>query len=363
MQRLRFLLPIGLAVTTSLVACKKKETKPADPPKTTEPTPPPTTGSDGSGSAGGMAGGSAGSGSDGSAATPADANTTDSDLAAHVMMNLDEVKEWKPVPSLPAGATMTVLEGAPPFGPGKGFAFLLKFPKNYKIPPHTHLVSERVTVLSGSLQFGHGEKWDPKALKEVKQGGIVIVPAGHAHFVNTKTDVVVQLQGVGPWGIHYIDPKDDPRKPVPEKPADVAHDTDFEQDAVQMNLADIKWNPAPPSLPAGAQIAVIEGKPPFPGGKSFVFRLKMPDGYKIPVHHHMVTERVVVTSGTLKFGTGDKWDDKALKDVKAGGIAYMPREHKHFVQAKGETTVQLQGVGPWGIVYANPDEDPRNAKK
>jgi quercetin dioxygenase-like cupin family protein len=359
MHRLRFLLPIGLAVTAAFAGCKKKESKPADPPKT-EPTTP--TGSDGSAGSGGGMMGSAGSGSDGSAAAPADTNTTDSELT-HFMKNLDEYKEWKPVGSLPPGATMAILEGAPPFGPGKGFAFLLKFPKNYKIPPHTHLVTERVTVLSGALSFGHGDKWDDKALKEVKQGGIVIVPAGHSHFVHTKSDVVVQLQGVGPWGIHYIDAKDDPRKPVPEKPTDVKNETDYEQDAVQMNLADIKWNPAPPSVPPGAFIAVVEGKPPFGPGKSFVFRLKFPDGYKIPVHHHLVTERVVVTSGTLQFGTGDKWDDKALKDIKAGGVVYMPRDHKHFVKSKGETTVQVQGVGPWGIVYANPDEDPRNAKK
>lgn len=290
------------------------------------------------------------------------ANTTDADLT-HFMKNLAEFKEWKPVASLPAGAQMALVEGGPPFAEGKGFAFLLKFPKGYKIPPHTHLVTERVTVLSGALDFGHGEKWDKAALKEIKAGGVVIVPSGHAHFVSTKSDVIVQLQGVGPWGIHYIDPKDDPRKPVPEKPADAAHDTDSEIEATALNLADVKWNPGPPSLPAGAEIAVVEGKPPFPGGKSYVFRLKFPDGYKIPVHTHLVTERVVVTSGTLRFGMGDKWDDKALKDVKAGGLVYMPREHKHFVQAKGETTVQVQGVGPWGITYANPDEDPRNAKK
>jgi quercetin dioxygenase-like cupin family protein len=348
MHRLRLLLPIGFVVIATLAACKKKENKPAEPTPATDPnaaavTPPEPKPPE-------------------PVKPPEPTNTTDVDVTP-ARLNLEEHTEWKPVPSLPKGAQMAVLEGAPPFAEGKSFAFLLKFPKGYKVPPHTHAVTERVTVLSGSIHFGHGEKLDQKKGKHIKAGGIVLIPAGHAHYVWTTEEMVLQLQGVGPWGIYYIDPKDDPRQPAVAKPEGLKHDTDSDLESAEYNPADIKWNPGPASLPAGAEIAALEGAPPFGPGKSFVFRLKFPDGYKIPVHHHLVTERVNVLSGTLGFGMGDTWNDADLKPIKAGGVVYMPREHKHFVQAKGETVVQVQGVGPWGIVYANPDEDPRNAKK
>jgi quercetin dioxygenase-like cupin family protein len=337
------LLPIGVVVMSTFAACKKDK---AEPPKTEPPKPEPP-----------------------KAVEPPKpeppkaepTNMTDVKVD-HMRLNLDEHKEWKPVPSLPKGAQMVVLEGEPPFPEGKAFSFLLKFPKDYKIPPHTHLVTERVTVLSGALHFGHGEKFDKTKTKEMKAGGLVLIPAGHTHFVHTKGETVVQLQGVGPWGIYYVDPKEDPRQPAPAKPEKIDHATDSDLEATHVNVADVKWTPGPASLPAGSEIAALEGAPPFGPGKSFVFRLKFPNGYKIPVHHHLVTERVTVLSGNLKFGMGDKWNDADLKPIKAGGVVLMPREHKHYVQAEGETIVQLQGVGPWGIIYANPDEDPRTKK-
>lgn len=354
MHHVRILLALGLAGMTTTVACKKKE-------KPTEPSPQQTGTTSGSAPAGSAQDKPPEPPPAATPPAPAPTNTTDSEIPG-AMLNLDE-HTWKPNGSLPKGAEMAVLEGTPPFPEGKSFTVLLKFPAKYTIPPHTHLVTERVTVLSGVLGFGHGEKYDKSKLKELTAGGIVMVPAGHAHFVTTKEATVVQLQGVGPWGIFYIDPKDDPRQPAAVKPAQVDHPTDSEIQTTELNLADMKWNPAPPSIPAGAEIAVLEGTPPFGPGKSFVFRLKFPAGYKIPVHHHLVSERVTVLAGTLKFGMGDKWDDAAMKSLKAGGEILMPRDHKHFVQAEGETIVQLQGVGPWGIIYANPDEDPRNAKK
>jgi len=354
MHSLRLSLAIGLAVMTALAGCKKgnqSEPKATDKPPITEPPKPepprpepprpePPRPPE-----------------------PAEpANTTDATLTP-VRLNLEE-HTWKPVPALPKGAQMAVLEGEPPFPEGKSFAFLAKLPKDYQVPPHTHLLTERVTVLSGSLHFGHGEKLDKTKGKEIKAGGIMLIPAGHAHFVWTTGEVVIHVQGVGPWNIFYIDPKDDPRKPAPEKPATMDHPTDTDlADAVAYNMADIKWSPGPPSLPPGTERAVLEGTPPFGPGKSFVFRAKLPDGFKIPVNSHMVTARIVVLSGTLKHGLGDKWNDADMKAIKPGGVVYLPRGQKSFDQAQGETILQLQGVGPWDIIYANPDDDPRNKKK
>ena len=125
--------------------------------------------------------------------------------------------------------------------------------------------------------------------------------------------------------------------------------------------ADIKWKDGPPSLPKGARIAVLEGDPSKEG--PFVFRVKVPDGYRIPPHTHPKTERVTVISGTFNLGMGEKFDDKAGRAMPAGTYGYWPAGMKHFVWVKGETIVQFHGMGPWSIQYVNPEDDPHRKKE
>jgi quercetin dioxygenase-like cupin family protein len=126
-------------------------------------------------------------------------------------------------------------------------------------------------------------------------------------------------------------------------------------------VTEIKWQDGPASLPKGAQIAVLEGNPSKEG--PFVFRVKVPDGYRIPPHTHPKTERVTVISGTFNIGMGGKFDEKATKPMQAGTYGFWEPGMKHFVSIKGETVVQFHGIGPWSIQYVNPDDDPRNEKK
>ena len=126
-------------------------------------------------------------------------------------------------------------------------------------------------------------------------------------------------------------------------------------------VKEIEWKDGPPSLPKGAKIAVLEGDPSKEG--PFVFRVKAPDGYRIPPHTHPKTERVTVISGTFNIGMGDRFDEKAAKPMPAGTYGYWETGMKHFVWADGETVVQLHGIGPWTINYVNPDDDPRNTRK
>jgi quercetin dioxygenase-like cupin family protein len=108
-------------------------------------------------------------------------------------------------------------------------------------------------------------------------------------------------------------------------------------------------------------IAVLEGDPTKEG--PFVFRVKLPDGYRVPPHTHPKTERVTVISGTFNIGMGDTFDEKATKVMAAGTYGYWPAGMKHFVWAKGETVLQFHGTGPWSIQYVNPDDDPRKKKE
>jgi len=123
----------------------------------------------------------------------------------------------------------------------------------------------------------------------------------------------------------------------------------------------IQWKAGPPSLPAGAQIAVLEGDPTKEG--PFVFRVKVPDGYRIPVHTHPKTERVTVIAGTFNIGMGEKFDQDATKAMPAGTYGFWKSGMKHFVWTKGETIVQFHGEGPWTINYVDPKDDPRRSAK
>jgi quercetin dioxygenase-like cupin family protein len=123
----------------------------------------------------------------------------------------------------------------------------------------------------------------------------------------------------------------------------------------------IKWQEGPASLPRGAMIAVLEGDPSKEG--PFVFRVKIPDDYRIPPHTHPKTERVTVISGTFNIGMGEKFDKKETKPMVAGTYGHWAAGMKHFVWAKGETIVQFHGMGPWSIEYLDPKDDPRKAKE
>jgi quercetin dioxygenase-like cupin family protein len=119
----------------------------------------------------------------------------------------------------------------------------------------------------------------------------------------------------------------------------------------------VTWGPAPAALPPGAKAAVLEGNPSEPG--PFTMRVLLPDAYRIPPHYHPGTEHVTVLKGTFKVGMGEKFDASAMTRLPTGAFAAMDSGTRHFAAAQGETIVQLHGVGPWGIHYVNPADDPR----
>lgn len=112
-------------------------------------------------------------------------------------------------PALPAGAQAVILEGDPKL-PGI-FTMRLKLPKGYKIMPHSHPARERVTVLSGKVKVGTGEKWDESKIQLLKPGGYFTMPAGHPHYAMTQTPAELQVTAEGPWTLVYVNPDDDPR--------------------------------------------------------------------------------------------------------------------------------------------------------
>jgi quercetin dioxygenase-like cupin family protein len=136
------------------------------------------------------------------------------------------------------------------------------------------------------------------------------------------------------------------------------------QNHVIQTPKEAQWGPAPPIIPAGAQIAVLAGDPTRP--VPYTIRLKFPANYAIPAHSHPTDENVVVVSGALTFGMGDALAKGAAtnKTLATGGFALMPAGMNHFAYTTAqETTIVLYGQGPVEFNYVNPADDPRNAKK
>jgi quercetin dioxygenase-like cupin family protein len=118
----------------------------------------------------------------------------------------------------------------------------------------------------------------------------------------------------------------------------------------------LDWQPGPPSLPKGVQVAMLQGDPFQPG--PFVIRLKMPAGYVIPPHRHSKAENVTVISGTLFLGMGDTVDRRKAQKLPAGGFHSIDAEVHHYAFAPGGAVVQLHGEGPFDITYLNPADNP-----
>jgi quercetin dioxygenase-like cupin family protein len=149
---------------------------------------------------------------------------------------------------------------------------------------------------------------------------------------------------------------DPQKKPAPPQPP--AKQAAPASGHVMLDAAQLKWGPTPPGLPPGGEVAVVEGDPSKPG-VPFALRVKIPDGYTVAPHWHPTAEHLVIFSGTLMMGVGDKVDEASMHALGAGAYSKMPAKTRHYVRAKGETTFQVYGTGPFSITYVNPKDDPR----
>lgn len=106
-------------------------------------------------------------------------------------------------PTLPAGTKVLRLEGDPR---AEGiFTMRLKLPAGARLDPHWHPRDERVTILSGEARVGFGDVFDEKAMTSFTAGNFYVNPAKSHHYVFIAKETVMQLTGVGPWELHFID--------------------------------------------------------------------------------------------------------------------------------------------------------------
>ena len=130
--------------------------------------------------------------------------------SAHVVVPAPAIKWVDPPPSVPPGAKLAVISGDP--GKPEMFTIRLQFPNGYKIAPHWHPTDEHVTVLSGTFAAAMGKAWDDKALANLPAGSYAVMAATMPHYGTARGATVVQVHGMGPFVLNYVNPADDPSK-------------------------------------------------------------------------------------------------------------------------------------------------------
>lgn len=133
-------------------------------------------------------------------------------MAEHKVMQASDLKWMDGPPALPKGATMAVVFG----DPSKEGLFTLraKLPAGYTVPPHWHPGDEHVTVLEGSLGVGGGTMADKAKATFMTTGGYAHMPKNVRHFAMAgENGATIQVTGMGPFEVIYVNPADDPRKP------------------------------------------------------------------------------------------------------------------------------------------------------
>jgi quercetin dioxygenase-like cupin family protein len=130
------------------------------------------------------------------------------------------------------------------------------------------------------------------------------------------------------------------------------------EDHIMVMPGDIKWVDAPPGLPPGCKVAILEGDPAKAG--VFTLRLKIPANWKVMPHTHPADEHLTVIEGSGYMGMGEKYDEKNTTEMVTGAFAVMKTGTAHYFFTKKECIIQTHGMGPWSINYVNPADDPRN---
>ena len=121
----------------------------------------------------------------------------------------DQVK-WGPAPPfINAGAQLAVLEGDPMASSGD-YTIRVKMPDGYRIAPHTHPFRENVTVVSGTLKVGMGDKFDAGKMMSFGAGSFAYLDPSVHHYAAASGETVIQIHGMSPVKFNYINPADDP---------------------------------------------------------------------------------------------------------------------------------------------------------
>jgi len=126
----------------------------------------------------------------------------------HVLTSSADIQWGDPPPVFEQGAQFAVMSGDP--GKEGLYTVRLKMPAGYKIAPHWHPTDEHVTVLSGTMAIGMGETFKESEMTDLPAGGYTVLPAEMRHYAMAKSAAEIEVFGMGPFALTYVNPADDP---------------------------------------------------------------------------------------------------------------------------------------------------------
>lgn len=129
-----------------------------------------------------------------------------------IVIPADEMTQWGKPKTLPEGAYDYLLSGNP--GKPEIFTFRFQLPENYKIPPFLFTSKCYLTIISGALYIGTGDKFVNSKQHELSAGSFVVIPANIPLYFWTKEKTILQFNGIGPLDVNYVDPSEDPRNRI-----------------------------------------------------------------------------------------------------------------------------------------------------
>ncbi len=136
-------------------------------------------------------------------ATPLSYSADAAQNSAPILIKADDVT-FHPAPGFPKGAQIVILRGD--LSKAEPYTLRFKFPDGFVIPAHWHSTDEEVTVLSGTLNVGMGDKVDKSKSTALTAGGFQVVPALAHHYVWSSGETVIQLDGMGPRTTTFVNP-------------------------------------------------------------------------------------------------------------------------------------------------------------
>lgn len=110
----------------------------------------------------------------------------------------------------------------------------------------------------------------------------------------------------------------------------------------------IQWM-RPPNV-SGLQVAWILGSEQESG--TYILRVKLTAGTKIPPHTHPDERNTTVLKGNIYVGFGETFDEARVVAIPEGAMYVAPANIHHYVWAKdGDAIYQESGQGPTRTVF------------
>ena len=123
---------------------------------------------------------------------------------------ISEDIEWKAFPAFPPSVRLAVVVGQP--SEAAPYTIRVKVPRDVKLMPHKHPEDRVYTVISGVFYIGLGDQFDADKLNAYPPGAVIVLPGNTPHFHWARSgEYITQVTAIGPLGLDYLDPSDDPR--------------------------------------------------------------------------------------------------------------------------------------------------------